>query len=57
MIISGGASLLFIAGHKQVISRISKGSQIKLSLYEQCFLSSDFQMFFLLHQSSEDVEQ
>src|SRR6218665_1031966 len=41
---SGGASLVFMAGQRQVISRISKGSQIKPSLYEQRILSSDFRM-------------
>ena len=37
---------LFMAGHGQVISRINKGSQIKLSLYEPRLLSSDVQVFF-----------
>src|SRR6218665_1534915 len=31
--LSGGASLLLMAGHRQVISRVSKGSQTKLLLW------------------------
>ena len=43
--ISGDSSSVFMAGHKQVISRISKGNQnivVHVShIYEQHFMSSD----------------